>query len=146
MRLARLLLAVWAVWSALGLLAAQPERASAADVARYQSTDNGFSFEYPAEWELTPIPVAVSSGNVIESVTMRSPDGAVALINVIQLNQRIPATSVPSVKPELDAVMQAAASQLAGKVVQNDIFDATDYGLPWAFAYQIDYPSEDDTM
>ncbi|MBM2809787.1 MAG: hypothetical protein HW416_546 [Chloroflexi bacterium] len=111
-------------------------------VATYESPINGFSFQYPADWQIGPIPVEVSTGNVIERVGLSAPDGAIGLISVIQLNARLSDADVPVLKFELDTAFEAGAAQVGGEVVLGEIFDATDFGLRYLFAYQINFPRD----
>jgi hypothetical protein len=128
------------------LLAAVPPAVRAQELATYESPLNGFSFDYPAHWQVGTVPMQVSRGENVERVAVVAPDGTIAQVTVTQLARRISDADVPVLKLEFDNVMQYLAEQIGGEVVHAELMDGSEYGRRYIFAYQIDYPRQSQTI
>jgi hypothetical protein len=128
------------------LLASLSGAVHAQEPATYESSLNGFSFAYPLHWEIVPVGMQVSTGENVERVAVRAPDGTIAQVSVTQLARTLTDAEMPVVKIEFDNVMQYLAEQIGGEVVHDELMDGSEYGRTYVFAYQIDYPRQSGTI
>ncbi|MFH0916388.1 MAG: PsbP-related protein [bacterium] len=93
----------------------------ASGVKTYTDADYGYSFQYPASWEVQEGDSAdvTAGGSAAGSVGVYDPDGAVAgdtyidlaQISVYKLNATIDDSMMPAIKTEVEAVLASLESQ-----------------------------------
>lgn len=125
-------------------------------VKTYTSADYGFSFEYPAGWQLKEGTTAeVSSGSAAKSsVTAYDPKGAVAddtyidlvLASVYELNMTVDESMLPDIRAEVEGVLGDLESQAPDMQVVEALSDAKVGGIPgFSITYSFDKGGEPTT-
>ncbi|MBI4318117.1 MAG: hypothetical protein HY675_06480 [Chloroflexi bacterium] len=111
------LMALFPTWAEVGMPRAVAAAATV-PMSHFESRDNGFGFDYPADWRsVNPSSFAATAGSsALEDILLQTPDDARVLVSVYQLNTRIGDDELPLVKDQLDNVMSAVAGQLGGSI------------------------------
>jgi hypothetical protein len=102
----------------------------------YVDPDYGFSFDYPAGWNLEKFDAAQS--NALRDIAVGDPDGASAggrgvdgvVISLRRLNQAVDESLLPDVKPELERLFTDMQSQNETWQTLEPLTQTTVAGLP----------------
>ena len=109
------------------------------DLKTYTDADYGYSFQYPAGWEVQKGDSAdvTAGGSAAGSVGVFNPDGAVAgdtyidlaQVSVYELNVTIDESMMPAVKTEVEAVLASLESQASDMKIVEALTETTASGM-----------------
>jgi hypothetical protein len=127
------------------------------DVLTYENADYGYSFEYPADWQLAEIDVAQSSsdGNLLGAVSVGDPNGAMVdatgldlvMLRVYQLNYAVDESMLPDILPEIESVLADLQSQdqswkLEQALTETSVGGVPGYQTSFSFDWDADTPAK----
>ena len=119
---------------------------SSSDLKTYTDADYGYSFQYPAGWELKKGGTAdvTAGGSAVSSVGVYDPKGAVAedtyidlaQVSVYKLNVNVDQSMMPDIRAEVEQVLASLESQSPDMKTVERLSETNVGGMP---GFQVTY-------